>query len=56
MKCFSVAIAVVGALWIKAIVPAAEAAPCLLSTLTGVQSGPATFDGQAGAGTLISFG
>ena len=27
-----------------------------LITLTGTQSGPATFNGQAGAGTLIRFG
>jgi ribonuclease Z len=36
--------------------PVAEAAPCLMVTLTGTQSGPAVFKGQAGAGTLIRFG
>src|SRR5882757_1410084 len=36
--------------------PAAEAAPCLIVTLTGTQSGPAVFNGQAGAGTLVRFG
>src|SRR5882757_4224300 len=36
--------------------PGAEAAPCLMVTLTGTQSGPAVFKGQAGAGTLIRFG
>jgi ribonuclease Z len=56
MKQFSIAMAVGVSLWITAVVPAAEAAPCLLITLTGTQSGPATFNGQAGAGTLISFG
>ena len=30
--------------------PAAQAAPCLTVTLTGTQSGPAVFNGQAGAG------
>ena len=35
---------------------AAQAAPCLIVTLTGTQSGPAVFNGQAGAGTLVSFG
>lgn len=35
---------------------AAQAAPCLMITLTGTQSGPAVFKGQAGAGTLIRFG
>ena len=56
MKRFSIGMAVVGSLWTAAVVPAAEAAPCLLITLTGTQSGPATFNGQAGAGTLIRFG
>src|SRR4051794_874262 len=36
--------------------PAAEAAPCLIVTLTGTQSGPAVFNGQAGAGTLVRVG
>jgi ribonuclease Z len=36
--------------------PAVEAAPCLITTLTGTQSGPAVFKGQAGAGTLIRYG
>jgi ribonuclease Z len=56
MKRFFVTTAVVGGIWITAVAPPAEAAPCLLITLTGTQSGPATFNGQAGAGTLISFG
>jgi ribonuclease Z len=33
-----------------------QAAPCLVVTLTGTQSGPAVFNGQAGAGTLVRFG
>src|SRR3954463_2253148 len=56
MKRFSIAMAVVGGLWTTAVVPAADAAPCLLITLTGTQSGPAAFNGQAGAGTVIRFG
>jgi ribonuclease Z len=35
---------------------AAQGAPCLVITLTGTQSGPAVFNGQAGAGTLVAFG
>ena len=35
---------------------AAEAAPCMTVTLTGTQSGPAVFQGTAGAGTLIRYG
>jgi ribonuclease Z len=38
------------------VAPAAQAAPCLIVTLTGTQSGPAVFNGQAGAGTLIQIG
>lgn len=44
---------VVAALW--AAMPA-TAAPCLVVTLTGVQSGPPIFNGQAGAGTLVRYG
>src|SRR5262245_58293545 len=39
-----------------AIAPVAEAAPCLIVTLTGTQSGPAAVNGLAGAGTLIRYG
>jgi ribonuclease Z len=35
---------------------AAQAAPCLTVTLTGTQGGPSVFNGQAGAGTLVSYG
>jgi ribonuclease Z len=41
---------------LMAAVPTAQAAPCLIVTLTGTQSGPAVFNGQAGAGTLIRVG
>jgi ribonuclease Z len=34
----------------------AEAAPCLIVTLTGTQAGPSVFAGQAGAGTLVRYG
>ena len=56
MKRSCIAVAFVVGVWTTAVVLAAEAAPCLLITLTGTQSGPATFNGQAGAGTLIRFG
>jgi ribonuclease Z len=36
--------------------PAADAAPCLIITLTGTQSGPPVFKGLAGAGTLVRYG
>src|SRR5438552_12596969 len=56
MKRFSIAIALVGGMWFIAPVPMAEAAPCLIVTLTGTQSGPSVFNGQAGAGTLVRYG
>jgi ribonuclease Z len=34
----------------------AEAAPCLIVTLTGTQGGPVVFNGLAGAGTLVRYG
>jgi ribonuclease Z len=36
--------------------PRAQAAPCLIVTLTGTQSGPPADIGLAGAGTLVRFG
>ena len=36
--------------------PAAQAAPCMVVTLTGTQSGPPAFNGLAGAGTLVRYG
>src|SRR3954463_10439504 len=56
MKRSCIAVAFVVGVWTTAVVLAAEAAPCLMITLTGTQSGPAVFKGQAGAGTLIRFG
>src|SRR6266850_3796255 len=56
MKRVSIAIALVGGMWFIAAVPMAEAAPCLMVTLTGTQGGPSVFNGQAGAGTLVRYG
>jgi ribonuclease Z len=56
MKRFSIAIALVGGIWLALAVPMAEAAPCLIVTLTGTQGGPSVFNGQAGAGTLVRYG
>jgi len=55
MKRLSIAIALFGGMWLAVIVPA-EAAPCLIVTLTGTQSGPSVFNGLAGAGTLVRYG
>jgi ribonuclease Z len=51
----------IAVVWILAVIgmaagPAAEAAPCLIVTLTGTQSGPPVFNGAAGAGTLVRYG
>src|SRR2546421_12978861 len=56
MKRFSIAIALFGGIWLGAAVSMADAAPCLIVTLTGTQSGPSVFNGQAGAGTLVRYG
>src|SRR5882672_3631666 len=56
MKRFFIAIALtVGACLVVA-VSAADAAPCLLVTLTGTQGGPPAFNGLAGPGTLVRYG
>jgi ribonuclease Z len=56
MNRFVVPVLGICSLLFMAPVPAAQAAPCMTVTLTGTQSGPAVFNGQAGAGTLVSFG
>ena len=56
MKCFFIVIALVVGTCFVAPVTMAEAAPCLMVTLTGTQGGPSVFNGQAGAGTLVRYG
>src|SRR3982751_6880602 len=46
----------IAAIWLASTVPIVHAAPCLMVTLTGTQSGPSVFNGQAGAGTLVRYG
>jgi ribonuclease Z len=46
------AVALLAAIWLAA-GTAAHAAPCLIVTLTGTQGGPQSFNGLAGAGTLV---
>jgi len=52
----SIAVAMLSGWWLASTVSRAEAAPCLIVTLTGTQSGPSVFNGQAGAGTLVRYG
>src|ERR1041384_2256511 len=35
---------------------AAQAAPCMIVTITGAQGGPQAYDGIAGPGTLVRYG
>src|SRR5215470_3969621 len=44
------------ALLLAALVAAAQAAPCMMITLTGTQGGPPAFKGLAGPGTLVRYG
>ena len=36
--------------------PMAQAAPCMIVTVTGAQGGPQAYQGQAGPGTLVRYG
>ena len=56
MKRFSIAIVLVGGIWLAATASLVQAAPCLIVTLTGTQSGSSVFNGQASAGTLVRYG
>jgi ribonuclease Z len=53
---FSIAMALVSSIWLSVAHSTANAAPCLVVTLTGTQGGPEAFNGLAGAGTLVSYG
>ena len=48
--------AVVAALFFAQSLSTAEAAPCLIVTVTGSQGGPGLFNGLAGPGTLVRYG
>lgn len=47
---------IIGGLWLTDALSTAQAAPCLMVTLTGTQSGPPIYNGVAGAGTLVRYG
>src|SRR6476660_4808922 len=42
--------------WLISVASNSYAAPCLIVTLTGTQGGPQSFNGLAGAGTLVRYG
>ena len=56
MKRLSFALPLFASVVFLATAPAAQAAPCLIVTLTGTQAGPPAFNGLAGAGTLVRYG
>jgi ribonuclease Z len=56
MRRLLLAAALVGGIWLAAAPSSAQAAPCLLVTLTGTMSGPVLLNGVAGAGTLVRYG
>ncbi|WP_168213133.1 MULTISPECIES: MBL fold metallo-hydrolase [unclassified Bradyrhizobium] len=56
MKSRFVATALLAGAWYMANVSTGEAAPCLIVTLTGTQGGPQSYNGLAGAGTLVRYG
>ena len=56
MKRLPIAILLIIGTWLTASVSTADAAPCLIVTLTGTQGGPQSFNGLAGAGTLVRYG
>ena len=54
-RCF-VAVALLAVSWLMSGASNSYAAPCFIVTLTGTQGGPQSFNGLAGAGTLVRFG
>jgi ribonuclease Z len=56
MQRFFLAIVLMAGSWLAAFPSPAQAAPCLLVTLTGTMSGPVLLNGVAGAGTLVRYG
>src|SRR4051812_28122285 len=56
MRGCSIATALVVGAWFLSGASAVGATPCLIVTLTGTQGGPQSFNGLAGAGTLVRYG
>lgn len=57
MKAYSILVtALFAGAWLVTRGSIADAAPCLIVTLTGTQGGPQSFNGLAGAGTLVRYG
>jgi ribonuclease Z len=56
MKHLALAVAALASIIVLAAAPAAQAAPCMIVTLTGTMGGPPEFNGLAGPGTLVRYG
>ena len=56
MKRFAFATAFIASVWLLNSAPEADAAPCMIVTLTGTMGGPPEYNGLAGPGTLVSYG
>ena len=56
LKQSSIAMTLAAAVWLGAAALSAQAAPCLIVTLTGTTGGPPVVGGLAGAGTLVRYG
>ncbi len=56
MKRFTFAIAFLGTVWFSTGASTADAASCLIVTLTGTMGGPPNYNGLAGPGTLVRYG
>ena len=56
MKDYFFATILFAGVWFGTGVSTADAAPCLIVTLTGTQGGPSSYNGLAGAGTLVRYG
>jgi ribonuclease Z len=56
MRFLSISLALVSGVVLAAFAPGAIAQPCLIVTLTGTQTGPGSYNGLAGPGTLVRYG
>jgi hypothetical protein len=56
MKRLRLTIGLIASAWFLIGGPAANAAPCMIATLTGTMGGPPEYNGLAGPGTLVRYG
>jgi ribonuclease Z len=56
MKRLRLTIGLIASAWFLIGGPVANAAPCMIVTLTGTMGGPPEYNGLAGPGTLVRYG